>query len=123
MPDLKRIELKPTDDFSAKSLESAEVLWSDSLQEGFARCRGLAVNDPTVEQYQLWVIDRERGFQQRVDGGVFNVSSNSAEIVIPIHAKLNVSDARGFAVTREPPGGVVVSDLKRVALISEKAAE
>lgn len=123
VPDLKRIELHATDDLSAQSLASAEVLWSDSLQQGFAMYRGLTVNDPSVEQYQLWVIDRERGFQQRVDGGVFNISSSNSEIAIPIQAKLNIFDAKGFAVTREPPGGVAVSDLKRVALISEKAAD
>ncbi|MDG2185312.1 MAG: anti-sigma factor [Mariniblastus sp.] len=123
VPDLERIELHATDDLSAQSLASAEVLWSDSLQQGVARYRGLTVNDPSVEQYQLWIIDRERGFQQRVDGGVFNISSKNSEIAIPIRAKLAIFDAKGFAVTREPPGGVVVSDLKRVALISEKAAE
>ncbi len=130
-PDLKRIELQPTDDPSAGQFESAEILWSDSLQQGYARYRGLAVNKPSVEQYQLWIIDRDRGFEQRVDGGVFDITYEASrldkaapyEVTIPIRAKLNISDAKGFAVTREPPGGVVVSDLKRVALISEQAAD
>lgn len=123
VPDLKRIELHATDGLSPQASASAEILWSDSLQQGLAKYRGLTVNDPSVEQYQLWIIDRERGFQQRVDGGVFNISSKNSEIAIPIRAKLAIFDAKGFAVTREPTGGVVVSDLKRVALISENAAE
>ncbi|MCH2182630.1 MAG: anti-sigma factor [Mariniblastus sp.] len=136
VPDLKRVELQPTGDPLSGSIESAEILWSDSMQQGIARYRGLPVNDPGLEQYQLWIIDRERGFQQRVDGGVFDIARTSqlpgnngpteasvAVVTIPIRAKLKISDAKGFAVTREPPGGVVVSDLKRVVLISENAGD
>ncbi len=136
VPDLKRVELQPTADPLSGAIESAEILWSDSLQQGFARYRGLPANDPGVEQYQLWIIDRERGFQQRVDGGVFDIATTSQSagpngpnegsvtvVTIPIQAKLKIADAKGFAVTREPPGGVVVSDLKRVVLISENASD
>jgi len=135
-PDLKRYELQTTADPASGAIESAEIVWSDSLQQGFARYRGLPVNNPDIEQYQLWIIDRERGFEQRVDGGVFDVvpvserdrsnglTADSVSVVtIPIRAKLKISDAKGFAVTREPPGGVVVSDLKRVVLISENAGD
>ncbi len=121
--DVKRIEMKPTGDPSSQKVKSAEVLWSDSLQQGFVTYRGLATNDRTIEQYQLWVIDRERGFKERVDGGVFDVPSNTPEVVIPIDAKLRVFEAKGFAVTLEKPEGVPESDLKRVALISENAAD
>ena len=135
-PDLKRYELQPTADPMSSSIESAEIVWSDSLQQGFARYRGLPENNPDIEQYQLWIIDRVRGFEQRVDGGVFDIATTSAGatgngqtagkttvVTIPIRAKLKISDAKGFAITREPPGGVVVSDLKRVVLISENAGD
>ena len=51
--------------------------------------------------------------QRPVDGGVFDIAAQAAatgEVIIPIDAKLPVGDARIFAITVEPPGGVVVSD-------------
>ena len=37
------------------------------------RFRGLAANNPTQIQYQLWMFDAERDERYPVDGGVFDV--------------------------------------------------
>lgn len=103
---------------------SGDVVWSDARDEGYMRIAGLAPNDPTQFEYQLWIFDAERPVgdlpqfrveglpelltQRPVDGGVFDVSS-TGEAVIPIDAKLPVGKAVIFAVTVEPPGGSVVS--------------
>jgi len=100
---------------------AGDVVWDESADEGYMRISGLAINDPTKYQYQLWVFDATRPpgeqyadapldilKQYPVDGGVFDVTT-TGEIVIPIDAKLPVNDAVIFAVTVEPPGGSVVS--------------
>jgi anti-sigma-K factor RskA len=93
---------------------SGEVVWAQDRQSGVLRIRGLFRNDPTVEQYQLWIID---GTQQHpIDGGVFDVAGD--DVLIPIDAKLAVVDPKAFAVTVEKPGGVVVSTQERVVLLA-----
>ena len=104
-----------------------EVVWSDDLDEGFMTISGIEANDPSEFQYQLWIFDAERRTgdlpqfaadsvsplltQRPVDGGVFDVTvSDDGTVVVPIDAKLPIGKAAIFAVTKEPPGGVVVSD-------------
>jgi anti-sigma-K factor RskA len=87
---------------------TGDVVWSDSLQAGFMRLRGMPANDPAREQYQLWIVDPERAAQP-VDGGVFDIRDATGEIIVPIQAKLAVDDPAAFAITLEKPGGVVVS--------------
>lgn len=110
---------------------AGEVVWDPATQTGYMKFTGLAVNDPRELQYQLWVFDAARptgdlprfaidGFpelltQRPIDGGVFDATSEDA-VIIPIDAKLFVGDAKIFAVTAEPPGGVVVSDRDIVAV-------
>ncbi|MEQ8770999.1 MAG: anti-sigma factor [Phycisphaerales bacterium] len=108
---------------------AGEVIWDHETQTGFMKFTGLAANNPDEFQYQLWIFDAERRVgdlpqfaidglpdlltQRPVDGGVFdadNARSNTGEIIIPIDAKLPVGNAAIFAITVEPPGGVVVSD-------------
>ncbi|MCG8409038.1 MAG: anti-sigma factor [Phycisphaerales bacterium] len=86
---------------------SGEVVWSDSNQRGFMRLVGLPPNDPKSAQYQLWIVDPMRD-KNPIDGGVFDVSTKQ-EVIIPIDAKLRVDRPTVFAITREKPGGVVVS--------------
>ncbi|HVK15196.1 MAG TPA: anti-sigma factor, partial [Gemmataceae bacterium] len=95
-----------------------DVVWSPSEQRGFMRFEGLRVNDPTVEQYQLWIFDRNQKKENPVDGGVFDIPA-TGEVVVPIRAKLNVQDVYLFAVTVEKPGGVVVSSQERLPLVAE----
>jgi anti-sigma-K factor RskA len=87
---------------------SGDVIWSDGAQQGFMRLRGMPVNDPAVAQYQLWIVDPERG-EQPVDGGVFDIPTGSGEVIVPIDSKLAVGEPTVFAITLEQPGGVVVS--------------
>ncbi len=88
---------------------SGDVAWNDERQEGYLRLVGMPMNDPSISQYQLWIVDPDRDANP-VDGGVFDVPEGGGEIVIPIDAKLIVSNPDAFAITREQPGGVVVSD-------------
>jgi anti-sigma-K factor RskA len=90
-------------------------VWSDARQEGYMRFRNLPRNEPTAEQYQLWIFDQEQSLDTPVDGGVFDIDA-SGELVVPIDAKLEVHEALAFAVTVEKPGGVVVSDRTRLIL-------
>jgi hypothetical protein len=91
------------------------VVWSQSRQQGFVRVRGLPRNDATREQYQLWILDGRQ--ENPIDGGVFDVTGD--ELVLAIDAKLAVAELKGFAITLERPGGVVVSKLDRLALIGQ----
>ncbi|HEX6883866.1 MAG TPA: anti-sigma factor [Planctomycetota bacterium] len=91
---------------------SGDVAWSQELQQGVLRIRGLAPNDAAREQYQLWIFDGTR--EHPVDGGVFDVTGEEA--LVPIDAKLPVGAPTLFAVTLEKPGGVVVSDRQRIVL-------
>ena len=88
---------------------TGDVVWNNQRQEGYLRLVGMPANDPSIAQYQLWIVDPDRDANP-VDGGVFDVPGDSVEIIIPIDAKLDVSDPEAFAITREQPGGVVVSN-------------
>lgn len=90
-----------------------DVVWNERDQRGFMRIAGLPKNDPKTERYQLWIID-ERGLQQRVNGGVFDIAG-SGEVVLPFKPDLPIRNAAIFAVTIEKPEGVVVSDMSRRA--------
>ena len=107
---------------SAGGLESVgalgDVVWSSARQQGYMRFRGLAANDPTVAQYQLWIFDAERDEAYPVDGGVFDVPAAGGDVVVRIDPRLKVSRATAFAITVEKPGGVVVSSRKRLPLLA-----
>jgi hypothetical protein len=96
---------------------TGDVVWSNQLQSGFMRFSNLPVNDPTKEQYQLWIIDPERD-DEPIDGGVFDISA-SGETIVAIQAKLKVLKPAAFAITIEKPGGVVVSKQERLPLLAE----
>lgn len=82
-------------------------IWSDSRQEGYLQLSGLPVNNPAQKQYQLWIVDPARD-EAPVDGGVFDITSSGMNI-IPIDAKLQVTQPKAFVITLEQPGGVVKS--------------
>ncbi len=118
-----------TDDAAVVGDVIGDVVWSDAENRGYMRISGLAVNDPSLDQYQLWIFDATRPSgdlpqfgegllsQRPVDGGVFDVHADG-EVIIEIDAKLVVEQAAAFAITVEPPGGVVVSDRSRVPLLA-----
>lgn len=106
-----------------------DVVWSNTLNKGYMRISGLAINDPSLEQYQLWIFDATRPTgdlpqfgeglltQRPVDGGVFDINE-TGEVIIEIDSKLAIQQAAAFAITVEQPGGVVVSDRSRVPLLA-----
>jgi hypothetical protein len=95
---------------------TGDVVWNNDRQAGYMRFRGLAVNDPTVTQYQLWIFDADRGAYSddiAVDGGVFDIDPATGDALVPISAKLPIGRPALFAVTTEPPGGVVKHNAAR----------
>jgi len=106
-----------TPDPAAKGA-SGDVVWSKDEQRGFMKFTGLAINDPTQYQYQLWIFDATRDQAYPVDGGVFDVTS-TGEVIVQIDPKLHVNDATMFAVTIEKPGGVVVSKRERIVVLAK----
>ncbi|QEH31920.1 Anti-sigma-K factor rskA [Aquisphaera giovannonii] len=95
---------------------SGELAWSGERSAGFMRIKGLPPVDPARGVYQLWIFDRRRDERYPVDGGIFSVRDEGVTVVVPFHAALPVQQPTLFAVTLEPPGGVVVSDRKRILL-------
>jgi anti-sigma-K factor RskA len=95
-----------------------DVVWSGPRQQGFMRFRGLPVNTPTKEQYQLWIFDKNQSDKTPIDGGVFDITTTE-EVIVPINAKLQVQEPFMFAVTIEKPGGVVVSSRERLPLLAK----
>lgn len=116
--DLVRWNWTATEDPAARGAEG-DVVWSNERQEGYMRLRGLAANDPSREQYQLWIFDSQRPSETPVDGGVFDVDAATGEVVIPMDPKVRVFDAAMFAVTVEKPGGVVVSKRERIPVLAK----
>jgi len=97
-----------------------EVVWSTQRQEGYMVFKGLPVNDPTKEQYQLWIFDVNQDERFPLHGGVFDVTS-AGEVVVPIDPHLHVVKPTLFAVTIEKPGGVWVSDRSRLPVLAKVA--
>ena len=118
--DALELPWQATEDPSAAGA-AGQVVWSSTQQAGFMRIRGLAANDPTQSQYQLWIFDRGRDERYPVDGGVFDMPAGGGEAIVPIDAKVAVSEPYLFAVTVERPGGVVVSDRERIVLLAQPA--
>jgi anti-sigma-K factor RskA len=114
--DSLKISLGATKDPAAAGM-TGDVVWDPATQRGFLHFAGLAANDPAVHQYQIWIFDSGRDKRFPVDGGVFDVPANAAEVVIPIRAALMVRKPAAFAVTVEKPGGVVVSGREHVVAL------
>jgi anti-sigma-K factor RskA len=117
-PDVLQVNWTATTDPSAQGA-TGDVVWSVDKQQGFLRFKGLSRNDPQKNQYQLWIFDGHQDDRYPIDGGVFDVDSASGEVIVPIRAALRVVDPQMFAVTLEKPGGVVVSNRKRIALVAK----
>jgi hypothetical protein len=111
--DARTLTWSATPDPAARGA-TGDVVWSESRQQGYLRIRGLAVNDPSRAQYQLWIFDARRDQAHPVDGGVFDVQGG--DVIVPIRAAIRVFEPKLFAVTVEKPGGVVVSRRERIVL-------
>jgi Anti-sigma-K factor rskA len=96
---------------------SGDVVWDPATQRGYMHFSGLAANDPSIHQYQIWIFDGGRDKRYPVDGGVFDVPANTNEVIIPIRATLMVRKPAAFAVTVEKPGGTVVSGREHIVAL------
>ncbi len=96
---------------------TGKVVWSDARQEGYMVFSGLPKNDPSVEQYQLWIFDSSTEQVAPTDGGVFDISEDG-EVIIRIDAQHPVKKAVMFAVTIEQPGGVQRSTRERLPALA-----
>lgn len=105
----------------ARSRDLGDVVWSPSRQQGFVRVRGLAANDPAVEQYQVWIIDADRNASDPVSGGVFDVApcADDGEVVVAIRPSKPVGRPTAFLVTVETAGGVAVPSRGRIPLMAD----
>ncbi|MEL7483577.1 MAG: anti-sigma factor [Planctomycetota bacterium] len=122
VPGTIRLAWQPFDLPDAPAEQQAvtgDVVWNDDLEQGYLRFVGLAPNNPSVEQYQVWVID-ERGLEQKVSGGVFNADAEG-EIIVPIDPAIDVGRVALFAITVEEPGGTWVPDLTRRVVVAQPA--
>ena len=119
-PEVVQFALAGTEDPAAGDEAQGSVVWSQADQRGYMTIRNLAPNDPSQSQYQLWIFDGTRE-KHPVDGGVFDVNE-AGEVVIPIDPKLPVGQPTLFAITVERPGGVVVSDQGRIAMVGKVGA-
>ena len=97
---------------------TGDFVWNEEVGAGYARFVGLDPNDPNIEQYQVWVID-ERGLEQKVSGGVFNVNEEG-EVIVPITPGIDVGRIALFAVTVEAPGGTWVPSLERRIVVAPR---
>ena len=98
---------------------TGDVVWSQSGQQGFMRFRNLKPNDAQRYTYQLWIFDGTRDERYPVDGGYFDIPAGKDEVIVPIKAKLPVNQAALFALTIEPPGGVVVSKREKIVVVAK----
>jgi len=97
---------------------TGRVTWSDSQQKGYMTLSGIPVNDPKKAQYQLWIVDPKRD-EAPVDGGVFDISTDGSPVVVPIVAKLSLTNPQAFVITLEQPGGVVKSKQEQVVALAK----
>ena len=95
-----------------------KVVWSDQLQQGYMTLTGIPANDPSKSQYQLWIVDPKRD-EAPVDGGVFDIPADGGPVVVPISAKLALTNPQAFVITLEQPGGVVKSKQEQVVALAK----
>jgi anti-sigma-K factor RskA len=92
------------------------VTWDEARQQGEFTVRGLPPNDPTKEQYQLWIMDANQKQPIPVDGGVFDVKPDGTA-TLAVRSPIRVSDAQAFAISKEKPGGVPAPTMTQVVLV------
>ena len=117
-PDTPRFAFSPSPDSDVYKEIKGDLVWNDERQEGYMSFASLPVNDPTKNQYQLWIVDPKRD-ELPVDGGVFDVPAGSGPVIIPIRNALPVSQPTVFVITLEQPGGVVKSKQEVVVAIAK----
>jgi len=116
--DTLKIPLGATKDPAAAGV-TGDIVWDSQAQRGYLRLVGLRYNDPSTQQYQMWIFDGDRDPRYPVDGGVFNAPRDGQAVVIPIHNAIPVHSLKAFAVTVERAGGVVVSAREHVVVLGQ----
>ncbi|MFK7886772.1 MAG: anti-sigma factor [Gammaproteobacteria bacterium] len=117
LPDAGRWDFNATEDPAGQAIEG-EMRWSTSGQRGEMHLSGLPTNDPAQQQYQLWIFDASRSDAHPVDGGVFDIRSDANQVVA-FSPTLSVRKPTLFAITIEPPGGVMVSSRERLVALAK----
>lgn len=97
---------------------TGEVVWSDELQQGYMVFKGLPVNDPSIDQYQLWIFDKDVAQPVPTDGGVFDIVKEDGTSTVFFKPTYPVEKGVQFAVTIEDPGGVQQSDRSRLPVLA-----
>jgi hypothetical protein len=100
---------------------AGDIVWDPDTQQGYVRFTGLASNDPTQYQYQLWIFDAEQDERYPIDGGVFDIPPGEGEVIVKIDPAIAVKSPVMFAVTAEKPGGVVVSSREQIVALAKVA--
>jgi len=100
-------ERSPESDLPWAVAAEGELIWSQKLQCGLIRVKGLPPNDPQREQYQVWIRDSHRPHDHPIGAGVFNVGP-SGEAVLLIHPRIVVHAHDRFFISREPSGGSIL---------------
>jgi anti-sigma-K factor RskA len=100
---------------------SAKVVWDNAKQKGEFEVRGLPPNDPTKEQYQLWIMDPAQKQPIPVVGGVFDVKPDGTA-TLSVQSPIRVSEAQAFAISKEKPGGVPQPTMTQVVLVMKPKA-
>lgn len=98
----------------ADAEQRGDVVWDNERQRGFLVLRGFVPNEPSRAQYQLWIFDDARDDRYPVNGGVFDLPQGRDAVIVPVASSVRVARPAAFAVTVEPPGGVVVPDRSKV---------
>jgi hypothetical protein len=88
---------------AGETAAAGDVVWSPSRQRGFLRISGLAKNDRSRSQYQIWIVNGNR--RHPVAAGVFDVDRETGDVIVPILPQAFVQGPTMFAVTVEQPGG------------------
>lgn len=117
-PGTQRVAWTPTNDPAAMGI-SGDVVWNERLQRGYMSFHNLAENDPRIRQYQLWIFAENQDERFPVDGGVFDVPKDTADVIVPITPGVHVAGVKLLAVTLEKAGGVVVSKRERVVSLAK----
>lgn len=94
---------------------AGEIVWSDEKQAGVMRFDGLPPCQ-AGQRYQLWIVDAQRGFEQRISGAIFD--GGPGEVYVPVKPEIPVHEAAAFAVTIEEEAGTWVSDMSRRVVIA-----
>ena len=93
-----------------------QIVWSQGQQAGYMVFENLPINDPSKQQYQLWIFDGDVNQEVPVDGGVFDIANTKTTIMFS--AMHRVNKAVQFAVTIEQPGGVQRSKREKIAVVA-----